>query len=321
MSLVNRASSVYIILVVTLMSCLSLSSFSARADNTCWASGQGVFSFGTVSAGASATTSMNVTATCQGSYGKSVWFRVCLQPATEILTMNTNTSPAYSFKFQVFTASDMTRALDTSNAAELTMIAGDNESVSGQFRLVGRTMSGQTGLPAQEYFNYYFPLTMKWTSAEREEMLPACQVGTMVAPYPASATATVKNTCAISGVSVLNFGSLMGGQTPQLRGTAQNSISIQCPVGTAYSVGLGDGQHFNGSQRQLCSVEGECVTYGIWKDAAATKAWGNVPGATALDVSSSSGESSRYVVYGVLPAQPWPSPGTYTDTVIITLWY
>ena len=113
----------------------------------------------------------------------------------------------------------------------------------------------------------------------------------------------------------------MGGQTPQLRGTAQNSISIQCPVGTAYSVGLDDGQHFNGSQRQLCSVEGECVTYGIWKDAAATKAWGNVPGATALDVSSSSGESSRYVVYGVLPAQPWPSPGTYTDTVIITLRY
>lgn len=291
------------------------------ADNTCWTSGQGGFSFGNLSAEEGTTTNMNVTATCQGSYGKDVWFRVCLQPNTGTLSMNTNTSPVYSLNFQVFTVADMINALDVDNPAQLTMKAGDNQSVSAIFRLVGRIIPGQKNVPAMDYFNYYFPLNIRWASADSENLLPSCAAGITVAPFPASAMATVQNACSISGVSTMNFGSLLGGQTPLLRGKAQGSITIQCPVGAAYSIELDNGQHFNGSQRQLCSSGGECISYGLWKDNVATQAWGNVPGISALDVSSSSGEYSRYIVYGVLPPQPWPSPGRYTDSIIVTLWY
>ncbi|HDT1349389.1 spore coat U domain-containing protein [Escherichia coli] len=321
MPLVKNKIALAAILNVILIIVQLFFSSAAYADNTCWTSGQGMFSFGNVTAGSSSITSMDVTTTCQGSYGKDLWFRVCLQPDSSILSMKTNTSPAYSLNFQIYSAADTINALDIDNPAVLTMRTIGNQSMSGIFKLVGRIVSGRYDVPAMDYFNYYFPLNIRWVSAEREDLLPSCSSGTTASPYPASAMATVKNTCSISGVSPMNFGTLVGGQTPQLRGKAQSSVIIQCPVGTAYSIGLDNGQHYNGSQRQLCSGTGECVKYGLWKNNSATEEWGNVPGVSTLDISSSSGDKNRYVVYGVLPSQQWPSPGIYSDTIIVTLMY
>ncbi|WP_407579585.1 Csu type fimbrial protein [Citrobacter koseri] len=321
MSLSERKIALSGAVIVTILLWLMLFPVKAFADNTCWTSGQGSFSFGSVSTREKATTSMSVTATCQGSYGKEVWFRVCLSPETETLEMNTNTYPVYSLNFQVFTATDLINPLYTDNPAQLTMKAEDNQSVSGMFRLVGRIVSGQNNSPAMDYFNYYFPLIMRWSSADREDLLPSCSAGTTVAPYPVSATTTIKNTCMIGNVSSMNFGTLLGGQTPTLSGTAQSSIVIQCPVSTAYSVGLDNGRHFNGAQRQLCSENGECVNYTLSKDKTGTYEWGNIPGVNTLNVSSSTGDYASHIVYGSLPPQEWPSPGKYTDTVVVTLRY
>ncbi|WP_423246335.1 spore coat protein U domain-containing protein [Morganella morganii] len=36
---------------------------------------------------------------------------------------------------------------------------------------------------------------------------------------------------------------------------------------------------------------------------------------------SDTGSSQSATVYGVIPQQNWPDAGTYTDTVVVTLFY
>jgi spore coat protein U-like protein len=73
------------------------------------------------------------------------------------------------------------------------------------------------------------------------------------------------------------------------------------------------------TQRKM-SKASEQVTYGLYRDAARTLPWGSTAGTNTV---SGAGDTTvqNLAVYGRIPAQPTPSPGLYTDTVVVTVSY
>jgi spore coat protein U-like protein len=62
------------------------------------------------------------------------------------------------------------------------------------------------------------------------------------------------------------------------------------------------------------------ITYGLYQNAARTIAWGGTIGTNTV-AGTGTGLAQLTTVYGRVPGQATPSPGTYTDTIIVTVTY
>ena len=131
------------------------------------------------------------------------------------------------------------------------------------------------------------------------------------------ASANVLKTCNVSADN-LDFGSA-GSLTGPIPG--QGRIALQCSSGTGYTIALDGGAAgaANPTQRKMTSGASS-VTYGLYRDLAHGLPWGNVPGSTVLAGSGTSLAQS-IPVYGLVPVQPLPPPGTYTDTIVVSVGY
>ncbi|WP_425048534.1 Csu type fimbrial protein [Pseudomonas sediminis] len=97
-----------------------------------------------------------------------------------------------------------------------------------------------------------------------------------------------------------------------------SSFGLQCSLGTAYSIALNSGQNATGGQRRMIN-SGAYVAYNLYQDSGRSQAWGD-GGATGTVLSGTgTGNNEEVIVYGRVPAQTTPSPGTYTDTVQVTI--
>jgi len=128
--------------------------------------------------------------------------------------------------------------------------------------------------------------------------------------------ATFDNSCWIVATP-LDFGQT---PPPQQAVTGNASIRFQCPPNTVWRVGLNDGLHASGGLRRM-SGSGGHVRYELYRDANRSQVWGNTTGSMASGVVDAVGNMVNLTVYGQVPAQPDVVPGTYTDTVTLTLIY
>lgn len=134
--------------------------------------------------------------------------------------------------------------------------------------------------------------------------------------FPFSATATVVNNCNITATN-LNFGAT-GLLKSALNATA--SITAQCTNGDAYRIALNGGTTANVAARRMTrSGGGGTVNYQLYVDSGLTTAWGDGTGGTTQATGTGTGNSQMLTVYGVVPAQTTPAPGTYTDTITATI--
>jgi spore coat protein U-like protein len=132
---------------------------------------------------------------------------------------------------------------------------------------------------------------------------------------PFTVTATYPATCSVAAAT-LNFGS-QGVITANV--DASSTLTATCSSTTAYTIALngGDAGATDPTQRKMSKVS-EQITYGLYRDSARSQAWGSTTGTnTASGTGSGLGQS--FTVFGRVPAQTTPSPGTYSDTIIATL--
>lgn len=145
----------------------------------------------------------------------------------------------------------------------------------------------------------------------------ACPTGGLTASTSFSATATVLSSCNVNATSV-NFGSsgILSGNTD-----AQGTLSIQCSPSLPYTVSLNGGNSgaTNPTQRQM-SFSGANVTYGLYRDSARTLPWGSTVG-TDTASGTGTGVTQTQTAYGRVTAQTTPKPGSYTDSVVVTVGY
>ena len=132
-----------------------------------------------------------------------------------------------------------------------------------------------------------------------------------------SVTATNATNCMVSA-SPLNFGS-----TGVLRAALDgaSSVSVTCTSAAPYTVALGGGLSgaTDPTQRKMTQAAAQ-VTYGLYQDSGRTLPWGDSVGVNTM-AGTGTGLAQSFTVYGRVPAQTTPAPGTYSDTVVMTASY
>ena len=130
-------------------------------------------------------------------------------------------------------------------------------------------------------------------------------------------TATVLANCLVSATAV-NFGSA-GVIAANI--DASGTATVQCTSSTPYAVALNGGNSgaTDPTQRKMSKAT-ETITYGLYRDAARSLPWGSISGTNTVG-GTGTGSNQPLTVYGRVASQATPSPGTCTDSVIVTVTY
>ncbi len=130
-------------------------------------------------------------------------------------------------------------------------------------------------------------------------------------------TATVNATCNVSAANI-NFGSA-GVLSANIDSTG--TVTPQCTNSTPYNIGLNAGTATGATVTTRKMTNGATtVSYSLYRNAGMTTNWGNTVGTDTVG-GTGTGNNQSYTVYGQVPVQSTPAPGTYTDTIIVTVTY
>ncbi|SEE96166.1 Spore coat protein U (SCPU) domain-containing protein [Rhizobiales bacterium GAS191] len=159
---------------------------------------------------------------------------------------------------------------------------------------------------------------------KRVAVLLAC----VLVPAAARATAVtgtfqvqiqIQATCILVSSSNLTFATsgVLAGNVDQT-----STITVECTNTTPYNIGLNQG--VNGGSVTTRQMKGgpsnELIGYSLSSDAARSVNWGQTIGTDTVG-GTGNGSPQAYTVYGRVPPQTTPSPGTYTDTITVTVTY
>jgi len=144
-----------------------------------------------------------------------------------------------------------------------------------------------------------------------------CPTGGLSASSSTSASATVTSSCNVSATNI-DFGTvaLLTGSKD-----AQGTLSILCSSALPYTVSLSGGNSgaSDPTQRRMSSG-GASIVYGLYQDSARLSAWGDTVGANTAS-GTGTGAAQDLTVFARIAAQSTPAPGTYTDTIVVTVSY
>jgi len=142
--------------------------------------------------------------------------------------------------------------------------------------------------------------------------------------YGATATTTmtvqmtITATCLVNSASTLNFGT-QGVLATNVDQTS--TLQVTCTTTTPYNIGLnaGTGTGATVATRKMTSGA-TTVNYTLYSNSTRTTVWGNTVGTDTV-AATGNGAAQSYTVYGRVPPQTAPAPGTYTDTITVTVTY
>nr|WP_260853940.1 spore coat U domain-containing protein [Paraburkholderia sp. BCC1886] len=128
--------------------------------------------------------------------------------------------------------------------------------------------------------------------------------------------ATVVNNCLISATNMAFSAS--GVLSSRL--DAGSTISARCTNGDAYRIALSAGSSGSMTARQMQRTGGGgVVNYQLYTDSGRSIAWGDGSAGTSTVDAVGTGNAVTINVYGRVPAQSTPMPGSYSDTITATI--
>jgi spore coat protein U-like protein len=128
--------------------------------------------------------------------------------------------------------------------------------------------------------------------------------------------ATVINNCLISATNIA-FAS-QGVLNSAL--SATGAITARCTNGDAFRISLNGGSSGNVAARQMQrSGGGGAVKYQLYVDSGHANAWGDGSAGTTMATGTGTGNPVSINVYGLVPAQSTPMPGSYSDSITATI--
>lgn len=135
---------------------------------------------------------------------------------------------------------------------------------------------------------------------------------------------TISTFCSVISPPALTFPTT-GTLTQPVSSTAATTLNVTCSAGTSYSIKLGDGANrIAGGDRQLVREGGanteSKIPYKLSRQANGVEEW--VPGTAFSPTAPGSGAAQPFSIWGYIPATTATLiPGTYKDTVVITVDY
>jgi spore coat protein U-like protein len=179
--------------------------------------------------------------------------------------------------------------------------------------IYGRIFSGQQTVPAGSYLSSF-------SSTDAEIKYGAVGLGCNTLPSTATTTfnvtATVPTTCTVAANN-LDFGTagLLTSNTD-----ATTTVAPDCTNGTPYNIGLDKGQNGSSVTSRQMKLGSALINYSLYSNSGRTTNWGNSVGTDTVS-GTGTGTAQSLNVYGRIPPQTTPSPGTYNDTIVVTLTY
>lgn len=134
---------------------------------------------------------------------------------------------------------------------------------------------------------------------------------------PMTVMATVQPMCTVNA-SDLDFGTVAGFLSAANH-DGTSVVSVQCVNGSAYQIGLDNGQHALGNTRRM-QGPGGFISYELYRNSARTQRWGNTINTDTV-AGTGDGSTQNHSVHGRVPTQPTPSAGDYSDTITVTVTY
>ncbi len=135
-----------------------------------------------------------------------------------------------------------------------------------------------------------------------------------------SSTMTVSGnvaaSCTVGSIGSVTFPSFSGAAVP-----FSNTLDVTCTIGTPYTISLDAGANATACQRRSTNGTGGYLKYNLYRDTELMSAWGD--GATCGYNKSGIGNGGlvTHTVYGQVPVQSVPPPGSYSDTITVTVNY
>lgn len=131
--------------------------------------------------------------------------------------------------------------------------------------------------------------------------------------------ATVARSCQIDGGS-LGFGNYDPvGRNASAPLDSETIIVITCTKGTPAVVALNAGGHASGVLRYMDSGT-DLLLYDLYQDPGRNLHWGDSPG-DALTLGPSAGNPQSIHIYGRVPGNQDVPVGSYTDSVVATVYF
>jgi spore coat protein U-like protein len=128
-------------------------------------------------------------------------------------------------------------------------------------------------------------------------------------------SATVLKDCIVSATA-LGFGNYTGAVN-----SAQSTITVTCTNSTTYTVGLGTGLATGATVTTRQMQNGtNLLNYGLFSNGTWTTNWGNTSGTNWVS-GTGNGAGQAITVYGQIPAGQYVTPGSYADTIAVTVTY
>lgn len=153
-------------------------------------------------------------------------------------------------------------------------------------------------------------------------LLPAlAQAGTAGNSF--QVTATVTSACTVSGTT-LNFGSSIDPLAAATPLDATSTLSVQCTNTTPYTVALNAGANAGGASNfasRTMKSGANTLGYQLYLDAGRSSVWGDGTSSSSTSAGTGTGSAQTLTIYGRLPSLANVVPGSYTDTVTVTVSY
>ncbi len=136
-------------------------------------------------------------------------------------------------------------------------------------------------------------------------------------------SATVVSACTVSG-SLLNFGASLDPLAAATPVDSTSSLSVHCTNTTPYTVSLSAGGNAGGASNfanRAIRSGSNTLGYQLYLDSGRSTVWGDGTSSSSTQAGTGSGSSQALTIYGRLPTLNGAVPGTYTDTVTVTITY
>lgn len=129
-------------------------------------------------------------------------------------------------------------------------------------------------------------------------------------------TVTVVKACTVTATP-LAFGTYTGALI-----SSTSTISVACTKTTAYNVGLNAGLATGATvtNRSMTGPSSALLGYKLFSNSGYTINWGNTVGTNTV-AGTGNGVTQPLTVYGQVPAGQLSTPGSYTDTITVSVTY
>jgi spore coat protein U-like protein len=142
----------------------------------------------------------------------------------------------------------------------------------------------------------------------------AANAGTATTTMPVSMTITAGCTVTATAVAFTTQSTLAAATT------ASGTLGVTCTNTTPYTIGLDKGGNVGATTtvRKMTGPLSAIINYGLYQNSALTTNFGNTVGTDTV-AGTGIGTSQTITVYGQVPAQSSPAPGSYADVVNVTV--